>query len=107
MSKIFCFDIDNTICKTDGGDYINSKPHDSMIRMINKLYDKGNTIKIFTARGSKSGLDWKDFTEKQLGSWGLKYHELILGKPHADIYIDDKSITDFLFQVLFGEGSYD
>jgi len=33
-----------------------------------------------------------DLTEKQLKDWGCKYHELILGKPHADFFIDDKGI---------------
>ena len=32
------------------------------------------------------------FTKKQLDSWGLKYHKLILGKPSYDVLIDDKSL---------------
>jgi hypothetical protein len=28
-------------------------------------------------------------------SWGALYHDLILGKPYADHYIDDKSIDLF------------
>jgi hypothetical protein len=31
-------------------------------------------------------------TKMQLGIWGCKYHELVLGKPSADYYIDDKAI---------------
>ena len=46
----FCFDIDNTICKTYLSNYQNSKPDHSAIKMINKLYDKGYIIKINTAR---------------------------------------------------------
>jgi hypothetical protein len=30
----------------------------------------------------------------QLELWGCKYHELIMGKPSADYYIDDKAIKD-------------
>ena len=49
------------------------------------------TIKLFlTARGSTTKLI-KEVTKKQLNSWGVKYHELHLTKPHADFYIDDKS----------------
>jgi len=107
MSKIFCFDIDNTICFTRGNDYEDSKPWKKMVEAINELHKAGNTIKIFTARGSHSGKDWKDFTKKQLDSWGLRYDELIFGKPHADVYIDDKSIDDFMFESLFSEGIYD
>ena len=33
-------------------------------------------------------------TESQLNSWGCKYHELIMGKPSGDVYIDDKGISD-------------
>ena len=31
-------------------------------------------------------------TEGKLREWGAKYHDLILGKPAADVYIDDKAI---------------
>jgi len=34
-----------------------------------------------------------DLTKNQLETWGCKYHELILGKPHADYFIDDKGIN--------------
>jgi len=26
--------------------------------------------------------------------WGCKYHQLFLGKPSGDFYIDDKGIND-------------
>ena len=35
-----------------------------------------------------------NLTEKQLNKWGVKYHRLFLGKPAADIYVDDKGIAD-------------
>ena len=28
---------------------------------------------------------------------GCKYHELIMGKPHADMFIDDKAWPDSVF----------
>ena len=34
-----------------------------------------------------------DLTEKQLKGWGCKYNTLILGKPHADFFIDDKGVN--------------
>jgi histidinol phosphatase-like enzyme len=92
----FCFDLDGTIC-TQEPDNINpynkAKPYSEIIEKINELYDEGYIIKIFTARGTRTGVDWKEFTLKQLKEWGIKYHDLILGKPHADIFIDDKSIS--------------
>ena len=96
--KIFCFDIDDTICLTNGMDYSNSVPIENRIGRINALYDAGSTIKFYTARGSKTGIDWRKLTEMQLNSWGVKYHELHMGKPFADIYIDDKAIKDSDFE---------
>lgn len=91
---IFCFDIDDTICRTSGLDYEASIPIFERIAKINILYDQGHTIKFLTARGSKTGIDWTEVTKLQLQKWGVKYHELHLGKPFADYYIDDKGISD-------------
>lgn len=87
--KIWCFDIDGVICDTEGTDYPNSIPKSENIEKINRIYDKGHYIKLFTGRGSVSGIDWKSVTEHQLKEWGVKYHELIFGKPHFDVFIDD------------------
>jgi len=88
---IYCVDIDNTICITYNSDYINSIPIIERINYINNLYDKGNRIIYFSARGSVSKKNLYDFTLKQLKDWKCKFHELILGKPNYDIMIDDKS----------------
>ncbi len=98
--KTYCFDLDNTLCKTINGDYKNSQPITKAINAVNVLYKRGNKIIIFTARymGKMKGDITKvynvgyDFTEKQLVEWGVEYHQLILGKPEYDIIIDDKSI---------------
>tara|TARA_X000000368_G_scaffold199442_1_gene157524 strand:- start:12204 stop:12500 length:297 start_codon:yes stop_codon:yes gene_type:complete len=94
---IYCFDIDDTICKTEGQNYSESLPIYNRIKIINKLYDEGNTIIFFTARGYVTKIDWRELTLNQLQEWNVKYHELILGKPHADIYVDDKAINDLDF----------
>jgi hypothetical protein len=98
--KIFCFDLDNVICLTKKNYYNKSKPIYKSINLINKLYDSGFVIKIFTARFmGRSNENVKvaikmgfKFTEKQLKKWGVKYHHLIFGKPSFDIIIDDKSL---------------
>ena len=41
--------------------------------------------------------DFYDLTRNQLDSWGVKYHQLFLGKPAGDKYIDDKGINDVEF----------
>ena len=43
-TRTFCFDIDDTICKTKNGDYKNSIPIKYVINLINKLYDEGHYI---------------------------------------------------------------
>jgi len=93
VTLIYCFDLDETLCETVGMDYAKSKPLLSRIAMVNSLYRSGNTIKIHTARGSKTGIDWRPLTESQLVEWGVSYHELHMGKPFADLYIDDKAVN--------------
>lgn len=90
---IYYVDIDNTICLTINTDYKNSQPLYKRIDIINKLYDDGHTIVYWTARGSKSGLDWSELTLLQLDTWGCKRHDVVFKKPSYDLYIDDKSIN--------------
>ena len=105
---IYCIDIDDTLCHNIEDDYAHSSPCLEAMKRVNDLYDQGHTIKLYTGRGSFDKYDWKEFTEKQLKKWGIKHHELIMGKPHADVFIDDKAIntsdwlhkpTDKLIQV--------
>lgn len=90
VEKRYCFDLDGTICETDGLDYSTSIPILERVKHINHLYDLGHHIIIFTARGTLTKKDLVELTQSQLKLWGLKHHELILGKPAADIYVDDK-----------------
>jgi hypothetical protein len=100
--KIICFDIDNVICRTNlKNDYNKSKPKIKIIRFINKLYDSGYIIKIYTARymGRNNENYFKvnklyyKTTDLILKRWGLRYHRLYMGKPNFDIFIDDKSLN--------------
>lgn len=116
---IFCFDLDNTICFTKDKDYANSKPDPDMVKIINSLYDESHVIKIYTSRGMGRFLGdvkkvyeaYFKLTKDQLDSWKIKYHELLLGKPSYDFFIDDKnlSIEDIKKQVTRGvvAGSFD
>lgn len=88
---VYCFDIDGTICTNTDGDYEQAVPFRERIEKINRLYNGGHKIVFFTGRGSTTGIDWYDMTTKQLNDWKVKYHELVMGKPFADIYIDDKT----------------
>ncbi len=100
---VYCFDLDGTLCtvvKNGKGHklYNEAVPIPDRIAKVNQLYDEGNLIKIETARGAQTDMDWKDFTKQQLANWGVKYHVLRVGtKLHADYYIDDKGISDVDF----------
>ena len=89
--KIIYVDIDGTICNTNGVDYANSMPTYEQIYKINRLYDEGNTIIYWTARGTVTKIDWLDLTKNQLDDWGVRYHDVRIGKPQYDLWIDDKS----------------
>lgn len=95
MKKVYCFDLDGTLCtQTYGGKYAEAQPIRKAIEEVNRLFDEGCKIIIDTGRGSSSGIDWKSLTCEQLESWGLRYHELHVGrKISADVFIDDKSIN--------------
>ena len=93
----YVVDIDGTICNTERGNYFGSKPIQERIDKINKLYDEGHKIIYYTARGYKSGVNWRELTERQLKEWGCKYYKLVMGKPFGNYYIDDSNIllTEF------------
>ena len=91
--KIIYVDIDETICITPSSrDYSSSIPIKDNIDKINKLYDEGNTIVYWTARGSRTQINWYTLTKNQLDNWGAKYNELRVDKPYYDLFIDDKTL---------------
>jgi len=98
--KRFVFDIDGVIAEFDASlDYAKAEPNQKMIDIVNKLYHLGNEIVLFTARGYVTGIDWQEVTRLQMQDWGVKHHELLMGKPNADYYVDDKMLgIDFLYE---------
>ena len=92
--KTVYVDIDETICRSpESRDYSLAIPIVDRIHKINELYDAGVEIVYWTARGTGSGIDWREVTEKQFEKWGVKYHDLKFGKPIYDLFIDDKNIN--------------
>ena len=98
MTKTYIVDIDDTICMTPRFNgkafYESSSPILERIEKINALYDQGHTIVYWTARGSTSGVDYLELTKNQLAEWGVKAHDIRVGKPSYDHWIDDKAISD-------------
>ena len=103
------FDIDNTICTTQNGDYANSVPIPSIVELIRLRKNEGFYIVLFTSRNMRSydGSIGKinKFTVPVLVDWlsthEIPYDELIVGKPWPGpdgYYIDDRSIrpSEFL-----------
>lgn len=97
----YCFDLDETLCHSENKNYFSAVPILDMIEKVNYLYDLGNTIKIFTARGmgkfngdvERVKKEYLELTRSQLNKWGVKHNELVLGKPSYDFFIDDKNLT--------------
>lgn len=99
---IIFVDIDDTICYYNKNDknelnYNNALPYFERINKINKLYDEGNLIIYWTARGTKTGINWFNITYQQLKKWDCKFHELRMGKPVYDLFIDDKNINSDVY----------
>jgi len=92
--KTYCFDIDGILANlVPDNAYDKATPIIENIDLVNKLHNEGNKIILYTARGSKTGIDWSGLTKRQLSKWNVKYHELDIGKkPAADFYVDDRFI---------------
>ena len=98
----YVFDIDGTICSLTNGEYEKAVPIKERIEKVNSLYEEGNQIIFYTARGmgrfknnrSLAEAEFWTFTNRQLNDWGVKFHGLWLGKPAGDIYVDDKGSKD-------------
>jgi histidinol phosphatase-like enzyme len=108
--KIIAFDLDDVICFRPTGyedlgpkKYSYCQPYKETIKLVNSLYDDGYKIIIYTARGMSqfSGNIVEIYsklynqTNDQLKSWEVKYHQLVMGKIHYDVLIDDKSLNSY------------
>ena len=93
-------DCDGVIAdKAHGGEYAKAGPLLHGIAQVNKLYDMGYKITLFTARygdREKGNIhkqyergyrEWTDWLAKH----GVKYHHAFMGKPAGVMYIDDKA----------------
>lgn len=84
----YVIDIDGVLCHTLGTDYEAATPRQDIIDRVNRLHDKGHYVIITTGRGVWSGKDYEALTVRQLTEWGVRYHELRMGKEPAYV-IDD------------------
>lgn len=99
-NKTAVVDVDGTILTTEGRDYDNSKPMKEVIEGLRALKEAGWYIILHTARGmGRSGGDIESVREqvtKEITTfcekYDVPYDELILGKPWARVYIDDRAV---------------
>ena len=93
-------DIDGVLCEQTGignvEEMVNAKPIDKNIGYVRLLYKQGHEIIIHTARIGYE-LDGKcPSEEKATKQWLTKnmvpYNKLMLNKPWADYYIEDRAI---------------
>lgn len=99
-AKRLIVDCDGVIAdKGNGGQYAKAAPLQHGIEQVNKLFDMGYEVVLYTARygdrengnihrqyerGYKEWTDW-------LAKYGVKYTYAWMGKPAGAIYIDDKA----------------
>lgn len=85
---VFAVDIDGTLCTNTDGHYECCRPRVEVIARVRNLHALGHTIILHTARRRIRW--WK--TVRQLKAWGVPYDKLVMGKPKADHYVDDKAM---------------
>lgn len=100
-NKTIAFDLDGTLCSLTNGFYENAVPFPERIEHVNELRLRGNRILIFTARGATTGKDLRALTERQLEEWGVSYDELLFGKPHFDLLVDDKAMSELQYFAMY------
>ena len=87
-NKTVAVDIDGTIC-TEERTFERSlaKPLPGAREALSLLRRNGNTVILYTARG------WEQYrvTQVWLRKHRMQYDQLIMGKPIANIWIDDRA----------------
>lgn len=96
-------DLDDTICQTENGDYINSKPVPEVIEKMHEYRNLGFEIAINTSRNmrtyqgntGKITANTLPIILKWLSQHNVPYDEIYVGKPWCGMegfYVDDRSI---------------
>ena len=113
--KRLIFDLDDTLCTTQNGDYANAQPITEVVEKLREYHRQGFTIVINTSRNMRTHqgnigainkntlpiiIDW-------LGRHDIPYDELYVGKPWCGFegfYVDDKAIRpDELVKLSYAE----
>lgn len=99
-TNVIVTDVDDTILFTENRDYANSRPNQPVIDGLRKLERNGWKIVLMTARGmGRSNGDIELVRKEVLAEierfvekYDVPCHEIVLAKPFANAYIDDKAL---------------
>jgi hypothetical protein len=85
---VIMIDIDGTVCnELSPFDRPLAKPLPGAVARVNSYVEAGHVVVFWTGRG----WDQHRTTKKWLDDNGFKYSELLMGKPIANLIIDDRA----------------
>ena len=107
MKKIV-IDLDNTLCVTEDGDYLNSVPVIEVVEKLKFYKSQGFDIIISTSRNmrtyngciGKINANTLPVIISWLDRYEIPYDEVYIGKPwcgNEGFYVDDRAIRPFEF----------
>ena len=113
--KRLIFDLDDTLCTTQNGDYANAQPITEVVEKLREYHRQGFTIVINTSRNMRTyqsnigaiNKNTLPIITEWLGRHDIPYDELYVGKPWCGFegfYVDDKAIRpDELVKLSYAE----
>lgn len=113
--KRLIFDLDDTLCTTQNGDYANAQPITEVIEKLRDYHRQGFTIVINTSRNMRTyqgnvgaiNKNTLPIITEWLDRHDIPYDELYVGKPWCGFegfYVDDKAIRpDELVKLSYAE----
>ncbi len=97
--RMICFDMDGVIAVgtyNDTATPLEKEPNKELIIEMQRLYDNGWTIHIYTSRPYQM----LDATIRWLKKHKVPYHMIDFNKPLADFYVDDRWLRPSLVKHL-------
>lgn len=89
MNNLILVDVDDTVLTSSGPPiYSMARPVEGAVDAINKLWGMGYVVDFFTGRNH----NLYDATLRDLEKFGFKFRRLIMGKPHAALYIGNEAV---------------